>query len=303
MPKLGPHQGLLAPAGDVTLELVVGPERLALYVLGADLTTRPAAAGDKATLLCAGHAEVPLLASADHFEAANPYGASSALAFAAVWQNPLGARVARFSFAPEDASTFHDHRPYHGGMVGMVGERHMELAVVPVGDQAELQLYVTDAYRRPIPLEGLHAVASVGGGKSFPLTASADCFVGQVAKTKGPLDVHAEVTLPSEPAPVEMDFYVAAATTQAPSHGPIEVRVGTAGFAPARIEASADAPIRLRFLRTTDSTCGKQIVFPSLGITRDLPLNKPVDIDLVAPRGELAFTCGMRMLKGAVIGL
>ena len=304
LPKLGPHQGLLAHEGDTVLELVVGPERIALYALAPDLTTRPMLPADKATLYCAGHPALALLPAADHFERDNPYGAGAALTFAAVWQDALGARVARFLFVPAEASTFHDHRPYHGGLVGMVGERHMELAVAPIGDQAELQLYVTDAYRRPIPLLGLHASASIGGGKPLALAASADCFVGKIPKPKGPLDVHVEVVIPTEPSPVSMDFYVQSVVKErAPSNGPVEVRVGAAGFYPSRIEVTADTPIRLRFLRTSADTCGKQVVFPSLGITRDLPLNKPVDIDLVAPRGELAFTCGMRMLKGAVVGL
>jgi hypothetical protein len=304
LPKVGPHQGLLSAAGDLTLELVVGPERLALYALGEDLTVRPPTSGDKVTLLCAGHPPLALLPAADHFEIDNPYGAGAALSFAAVWQNASGARAARFQFSPADASTFHDHRPYHGGMVGMVGERHMELAVAPVGTESEIQLYVTDAYRQPLSLEGLHATASIAGGKPFPLTVSAGCFVGRVARPKGALDVHTEVTLPGERAPLTMDFYLEPPKpARGPQKEPIEIRVGAAGFAPARVEVSAEAPLRLRFLRTSNETCGKQVVFPSLGLTRDLPLNQPVDIEVVPPRGELAFTCGMRMFRGAVVGL
>jgi plastocyanin domain-containing protein len=61
--------------------------------------------------------------------------------------------------------------------------------------------------------------------------------------------------------------------------------------------------VRLLFTRTSRDGCGKQVVFPSLGVTRDVPLDKPVEVDLVAPKGELAFTCGMHMLKGSVVGL
>ncbi len=304
LPTVGPHQGLLAPEGAQVFELVVGPERLALYVLAPDLTTHAATPSDQATLFTAGHPALKLLPAGDHFEVDNTFGVNNPLTFAAVVQTPSGSSAVRFQFTPEATSTFHDHRPYHGGVVGMVGERHMELAVVGVGDQAELQLYVTDAYRRPIPTDGLKASATLGGGKPFALTASADCFVGRFTRGKGPLDVHTEVVVPREPEPVAMDFYL---EPEAPDHlprkGPIEVRVGSAGFSPPRIEVTAEAPLRLRFLRTSAQTCGKQVVFPSLGITRDLPLNKPVDIDLVPPRGELAFTCGMHMLRGAVVGL
>jgi plastocyanin domain-containing protein len=43
-------------------------------------------------------------------------------------------------------------------------------------------------------------------------------------------------------------------------------------------------------------------VFPSLGIARDLPLGTTTIIELPAqPAGELRFTCGMGMYKGALV--
>jgi hypothetical protein len=289
----------------LTLELVVGPERLALYAEGRDAKPRMPGPDDKASLFCAGHPELPLVRAADHFEVDNPYGIAAALALAAVWQSGASARAARFQFSPENASTFHDHRPYHGGVVGMVGERHLELATPLVGkSDVELQLYVTDAYRQPLPMEGLHAQASLGDEKPFQLTPSGGCFVGRATRTKGAMDVHTQVTVPGEASPIAMDFYVEEPTAgPTRSKGPIEIRVGAAGFSPARLEVPAGAPVHLRFLRTSDDTCAKQVVFPALGLTRDLPLHKPVDVDVVVPRGELLFTCGMHMTKGTVVGL
>lgn len=44
------------------------------------------------------------------------------------------------------------------------------------------------------------------------------------------------------------------------------------------------------------------VVFESLDIRRDLPLNQPVPIEFTPPRtGEIAFACGMNMLKGSVV--
>jgi plastocyanin domain-containing protein len=43
------------------------------------------------------------------------------------------------------------------------------------------------------------------------------------------------------------------------------------------------------------------VVFPSLGVKRALPLNEPVTIEVTPARGELAFACGMDMLKGTVV--
>jgi len=317
----GPHRGLLAKAGDLELELVVGPERIALYPLDSKLTPLPLVPSDRVTLVCEGHGTLQLLAASDHFEADNPYGVSSPLTFGTVVQRATGAEAARFTFSPAEASTFHDHRPYHGGMVGMVGDRHLELAVVQSGKEAELQLFVTDAYRQPIPLAGLTASAQVNDGAEMTLTPIAGSFVGRIPQAKGPLDVHTAVRFPGEAEPVSMDFYVDK-TQQSPQGGnapisaragarpiparagnaPIAVRVTASGFVPERIEATAGRTVKLRFTRTSRDSCGKQVLFPSLGVTRDLPLDKSVEVDLVAPKGELAFTCGMHMLKGSVVG-
>jgi plastocyanin domain-containing protein len=61
-------------------------------------------------------------------------------------------------------------------------------------------------------------------------------------------------------------------------------------------------PARITFVRTTDKTCGTEVVFPSLNIKRALPLNEPVAIEFTpANSGETAFACGMNMLKGVVV--
>ena len=105
------------------------------------------------------------------------------------------------------------------------------------------------------------------------------------------------------------------ASTQATPTTPVEAAAGpntdlqTAkvlvterGFEPATVTLRAGTPARITFLRTTDKTCGTEIVFPSLEITRALPLNTAVDIDFTPDRAkEIAFTCGMKMLKGVVV--
>jgi plastocyanin domain-containing protein len=55
-------------------------------------------------------------------------------------------------------------------------------------------------------------------------------------------------------------------------------------------------------VRTTDKTCGTEVVFPALGIRRPLPLNEPVVIEFTPKSfGEIAFVCGMNMLRGTVV--
>jgi RND family efflux transporter MFP subunit len=79
------------------------------------------------------------------------------------------------------------------------------------------------------------------------------------------------------------------------------VVVNDQGFEPATVTVRAGAPARITFLRTSDKTCGTEVVLPSLNITRALPLNEPVVIEFTpSTTGEIGFTCGMNMLKGAV---
>jgi RND family efflux transporter MFP subunit len=92
----------------------------------------------------------------------------------------------------------------------------------------------------------------------------------------------------------------AAATPQ--KEAPQTVRITEKGFEPPRVAVAAGKPARVAFLRTTDSTCAKEVQFPSLNIKRALPLNETVVIEFTpAKTGEIAFACGMNMLRGVVV--
>ena len=74
------------------------------------------------------------------------------------------------------------------------------------------------------------------------------------------------------------------------------------GYEPATVTLRAGTPARITFVRTTDKTCGTEVVVPSLNIRRALPLNEPVAIEFTPSKaGEIAFLCGMGMLKGAIV--
>jgi plastocyanin domain-containing protein len=82
----------------------------------------------------------------------------------------------------------------------------------------------------------------------------------------------------------------------------LAVTVDAAGYHPDSVSAPAGRPVHLTITRTSDDGCGQQIVFPSLDIRRDLPLNKAVTVEFSMPSsGSLAFTCGMDMLRGSII--
>ena len=80
------------------------------------------------------------------------------------------------------------------------------------------------------------------------------------------------------------------------------VVVGTQGYEPATLNLRAGIPAQITFLRTTDATCGTEVVFPSMNIRRTLPLNTPVVVEFTpAKADQIAFVCGMNMLHGTVV--
>ncbi len=71
-----------------------------------------------------------------------------------------------------------------------------------------------------------------------------------------------------------------------------------------KLSAPSIAPgeaVRIKVIRKEYTPCTKEIVFPTLGVTRELPVGQEVIID-VPPQepGELPFRCGMNMVKGAL---
>lgn len=106
------------------------------------------------------------------------------------------------------------------------------------------------------------------------------------------------VACSSPPAPAP------APSSGAQTGGPIatrDVEVNARGYTPAQVQVPAGQPVTLRFTRTSDEGCGQQLVFPELGIRRDLPLGQVVPVTLDSPRGEIRFTCGMDMYRGMVV--
>ena len=82
----------------------------------------------------------------------------------------------------------------------------------------------------------------------------------------------------------------------------IQIKVGLGGFAPAQFKTEANRPTRLAITRDSQPNCANQIVIPSLGIRRDLPLGETVIIELPALKaGEFALSCGMGMYKGLIV--
>ncbi len=73
-------------------------------------------------------------------------------------------------------------------------------------------------------------------------------------------------------------------------------------YKPNRIEIQEGERVRLKFVRKEYNPCTREVVFPKLGLRRELPTNQPVSIELsgLAP-GEYEFKCGMNMIRGTLV--
>ncbi len=92
------------------------------------------------------------------------------------------------------------------------------------------------------------------------------------------------------------------ATNPAPASGTVNVTVGDDGFKPSNVTAIKGQPLTLEFKRTSDKTCATQVAFPELNLTKDLPLNTPVAINVPTEQArKLTFQCGMGMFKSSVV--
>jgi RND family efflux transporter MFP subunit len=130
---------------------------------------------------------------------------------------------------------------------------------------------------------------------------------GDPVVTRGSFFVRAErERLGLRPAPIATPVSGRpASSSSGPGHETLQtakVVVSEQGYEPEKLTLRAGTPARITFVRTTDKTCGTEVVFPALNIKRALPLNEAVVIDFTPGKsGEIAFACGMDMLRGLVV--
>ena len=96
-------------------------------------------------------------------------------------------------------------------------------------------------------------------------------------------------------------FWIKKPQAYKPSSDVINITVENGVYSPARIEMKQGEKIKLVFLRKDPSPCAEKVIFDELGINLDLPLNKPVEVEIQpGSTGEFAFTCQMKMYVGSL---
>ncbi|MDP2305049.1 MAG: cupredoxin domain-containing protein [Pseudomonadota bacterium] len=106
--------------------------------------------------------------------------------------------------------------------------------------------------------------------------------------------------VPVAAVPLAADLLLPEAHAEPP---PREIAVQVQGaYKPDRIEVTAGERVRLVFTRTAYTGCTREVVFPELGIRKELPTNGAVAIDLpVLAPGTYQFHWGMNMIHGTLV--
>lgn len=94
-----------------------------------------------------------------------------------------------------------------------------------------------------------------------------------------------------------------ATAARATAAGGQEIAIAVRGaYSPDRVEVEAGRPVRLTFTRLEENACTAQVLFPDFGIVKDLPVGRPVAVELTPDRpGEFDFHCGMNMVRGRLV--
>lgn len=92
--------------------------------------------------------------------------------------------------------------------------------------------------------------------------------------------------------------------TPVDAEGKIRVEATQDGFSPKRIIVEEGKPVKLVFHRTVEKTCMDGVIFPSLGIEKELAVGVPVEVEITPEHsGKIAFQCPMGHGKSSIVVL
>jgi plastocyanin domain-containing protein len=83
---------------------------------------------------------------------------------------------------------------------------------------------------------------------------------------------------------------------------PTRIVISKRGFEPKEISAKKGQTVKLEFFREDGENCGEELVFPKQNIKKSLAVGATETVEFTPQEtGEIAFTCGMDMLRGKLI--
>ncbi|MCP3164940.1 cupredoxin domain-containing protein [Myxococcus sp. QH3KD-4-1] len=202
----------------------------------------------------------------------------------------------------------HDHTPFHGGVVAMSGDTHLEVLSLRSG---EVRVWVTDAFRQPLPLAGRKGRVEVGDVSAPLVPEPTGAFL---TGTLPAADAEREVTV-RLPLPEDPEYFIGflltpvdapKSSTKSPEEKGDAVQEVTitvqGGYQPSEVTLKQGVPVRLRFVRKDSGGCGDELLIPDFGIQRPLPgLSETVVAFTPDKVGTFPFTCGMQMMKGMLV--
>ncbi len=201
----------------------------------------------------------------------------------------------------------HDHTPLHGGIVAMSGDLHLEVLSLKSG---EVRVWVTDAFRRPVPLAGKKGTVEVEGSV-VPLVPApgGEYLAGTLPASAAEREVTVRLPMPEDPeyfigfmlTPV--DAPKGTAEAQAGEQTVQEVTIVVqGGYQPSEVTLKQGVPARLRFVRKDTGGCADVLRIPDFGIQQPLPGLKETVVSFTPDKvGTFSFTCGMQMMKGTLV--
>ena len=183
-----------------------------------------------------------------------------------------------------------------GGKDGPVTAMIPRTAVQNVGDRTVVYLATPNE-----PGKFIEREVRLGGVSGEQIAVLSGITASDIVVSKGSFSVRAEVErlgLRGTAAPRTGHESM----QMSDARQDVSVTVTEAGFEPQRVTVQVGMPVRITFTRTSDKTCATKVVFPSLKIERDLPLNRPAAVEFTpAKSGDIEFVCGMNMLRGTVV--
>ena len=141
----------------------------------------------------------------------------------------------------------HDHTPHHGGVVAMVGMIHLEALATEDG---RVRVYVSDVWRRPLPLVGVGGSVTLQlpqGKPTLPLASVGEALEAHGPPLKGSA-VYAHVELMRDGQPIEMSFALpltndAPAAAGIPPNGCVSPAADTSANRSPRCVLAFSAPV------------------------------------------------------------